>query len=271
MRVQYTNCGNALPREILNIKKLEAAHHGASHSCFDVAAVAVDGKRAGRAEEILPAVEHSRILKTFFIRRIRFVADRASVVLYLIKVGEYRVLTDLMRYDRNMYGYVIPAFRLYFLHLRAVLYHYFAVLVDYLGSGERGSFVDERIVAMHAVGTLSLDMTLRSVAHCVASAYQPVAAEAYAAEEVLLLKNARHELEVIRTSGVHFVREFRLVARDELIKALLAAPQLVAHAHHHKARVMSELAEHTPAFLAQELMLRAELIGDGSPERKLRL
>ena len=216
-------------------------------------------------------MEHSRILKTFFIRRIRFVADRASVVLYLIKVGEYRVLTDLMRYDRNMYGYVIPAFRLYFLHLRAVLYHYLAVLVDYLGSGERGSFVDERIVAMHAVGTLGLDMTLRSVAHCVASAYQPVAAEAYAAEEVLLLKHARHELEVIRTSGVHFVREFRLVARDELVKALLAAPQLVAHAHHHKARVMSELAEHTPAFLAQELMLRAELIGDGSPERKLRL
>ena len=143
------------------------------------------------------------------------------------------MLTDLMRYDRNMYGYVIPAFRLYFLHLRAVLYHYFAVLVDYLGSAERGSFVDERIVAMHAVGTLGLDD------HCGRSyiAWLPHLSssltEAYAAEEVLLLKHARHELEVIRTSGVHFVREFRLgCAMSSLRRSLLphsSLPMLIIH------------------------------------------
>ena len=129
---------------------------------------------------------------------------------------------------------------------------------------------------MHAVGTLGLDMTLRSVAHCVASAYQPVAAEAYAAEEVLLLKHARHELEVIRTSGVHFVREFRLVARDELVKALLAAPQLVAQGQHAEGGMAAEGTEHPEAFLHQVCLFCFIVLflpgsSQGTPEGKLRL
>ena len=67
-------------------------------------------------------------------------------------------------------------------------------------------------------------MPLGSVAHRVASADKSVLAQADSAEEILLLKHAGDELEVVGATGVHLVRVLRPVSGDEFVQALLASP-----------------------------------------------